>query len=142
MTLQRTFSMIKTDAVAARQIGGILAMIESKGLKIVALKMMQMDKALAEQFYAVHRHRPFFGELVDFITSGPVVAAVLEGPDAVAAYRELMGATDPKAAAPGTIRARFAKSIGENAVHGSDALNTAQTEIALIFPKLADSFVQ
>lgn len=136
MTLQRTFSIIKPDAVKANNIGNILARIESKGLKIVALKMIQMDRALAEEFYGVHKHRPFFGELVDFITSGSVVVSVLEGENAVLAYRELMGATDPKAAAPGTLRADFAKSIGENAVHGSDAAETAKAEIALMFPEL------
>jgi nucleoside-diphosphate kinase len=135
MSKQQTFSMIKPDAVHANHVGQILAKIESKGLKIKALKMFHMDKALGEQFYGVHSHRPFFQELVDFITSGPVVAAVLEGENAVAIYRELMGATDPAKASAGTIRAEFAKSIGENAVHGSDATDTALIEIALIFPE-------
>lgn len=133
MPIERTFSIIKPDATARNLTGAINAMIEKKGLRIVAQKRVRMSTAEAETFYGVHRARPFFGELVDFMTSGPVVVQVLEGENAVAAYRDLMGATDPAKAAPGTIRKEHAKSIGENSVHGSDASETAEKEIAQFF---------
>jgi nucleoside-diphosphate kinase len=133
MTIERTFSIIKPDATTRNLTGAINAMIEKAGLRIVAQKRMRMSRAEAETFYAVHRARPFFGELVEFMTSGPVVVQVLEGENAVAAYRDLMGATDPAKAAPGTIRKQHAGSIGENSVHGSDAAETAQKEIAQFF---------
>ena len=136
MTKQRTFSIIKPDAVAANHIGQILARMEQKGLKVVAMKMVHLNQAQAEAFYAVHRERPFFKDLVSFMISGPVVMSVLEGENAIAVYRDLMGATDPKKAAPGTLRADFAKSIDANAVHGSDAPETAAQEIQLMFPEL------
>jgi nucleoside-diphosphate kinase len=133
MTIERTFSIIKPDATAGNVTGAINAMIEKAGLRIVAQKRMWMSRKEAETFYAVHRERPFFGELVDFMISGPVVVQVLEGENAVAAYRDLMGATDPAKAAPNTIRKVHAKSIGENSVHGSDATDTAEKEIAQFF---------
>jgi nucleoside-diphosphate kinase len=133
MAIERTFSIIKPDATAGNATGAINAMIEKAGLRIVAQKRMRMSRKEAEIFYAVHRTRPFFGELVDFMISGPVVVQVLEGENAVAAYRDLMGATDPAKAAPGTIRKEHAKSIGENSVHGSDAADTAEKEIAQFF---------
>jgi nucleoside-diphosphate kinase len=133
MTVERTFSIIKPDATARNVTGAINAMIEKAGLRIVAQKRIRMSREQAETFYAVHRERPFFGELVDFMISGPVVVQVLEGDNAVAAYRDLMGATDPAKAAPGTIRKLHALSIGENSVHGSDAADTAQKEIAQFF---------
>jgi len=133
MPIERTFSIIKPDATARNLTGAINAMIEKKGLRIVAQKRVRMSTAEAETFYDVHRARPFFRELVDFMTSGPVVVQVLEGENAVAAYRDLMGATDPAKAAPGTIRKEHAKSIGENSVHGSDAPETAAKEIAQFF---------
>ncbi len=133
MAIERTFSIIKPDAAARNLTGAINAMIEKAGLRIVAQKRIRMSREEAETFYAVHRERPFFGELVDFMISGPVVVQVLEGNNAVAAYRDLMGATDPAKAAPGTIRKVHAKSIGENSVHGSDAADTAQKEIAQFF---------
>jgi nucleoside-diphosphate kinase len=133
MAIERTFSIIKPDATARNATGAINAMIEKAGLRIVAQKRMRMSRKEAETFYAVHRARPFFGELVDFMISGPVVVQVLEGENAVAAYRDLMGATDPAKAAPGTIRKEHAKSIGENSVHGSDAADTAEKEIAQFF---------
>jgi nucleoside-diphosphate kinase len=133
MALERTFSIIKPDATARNLTGAINAMIEKAGLRIVAQKRVSITRAQAQTFYAVHRERPFFGELVDFMISGPVVVQVLEGEDAIAAYRDLMGATDPAKAAPGTIRKAFAKSIGENSVHGSDAAATAAAEIAQFF---------
>ncbi len=133
MAIERTFSIIKPDATARNVTGAINALIEKAGLRIVAQKRMRMSREQAETFYAVHRARPFFGELVDFMTSGPVVVQVLEGENAVAAYRDLMGATDPAKAAPGTIRKLHALSIGENSVHGSDAADTAQKEIAQFF---------
>jgi nucleoside-diphosphate kinase len=133
MALERTFSIIKPDATARNLTGAINAMIEKAGLRIVAQKRVSITRAQAETFYAVHRERLFFGELVDFMISGPVVVQVLEGENAIAAYRDLMGATDPAKAAPGTIRKAFAKSIGENSVHGSDAAATAGTEIAQFF---------
>ena len=133
MAIERTFSIIKPDATAGNLTGAINAMIEKAGLRIVAQKRLWMSRAQAETFYAVHRARPFFGELVAFMTSGPVVVQVLEGENAVAAYRDLMGATDPAKAAAGTIRKAHAKSIGENSVHGSDAADTAAVEIAQFF---------
>ena len=133
MALERTFSIIKPDATARNLIGAINAMVEKAGLRIVAQKRVSITRAQAETFYAVHRERPFFGELVDFMISGPVVVQVLQGENAIAAYRDLMGATDPAKAAPGTIRKAHAKSIGENSVHGSDAAATAATEIAQFF---------
>src|ERR1700728_3330999 len=125
MSIERTFSILKPDATARNVTGAINAMIEKVGLRIVAQKRVWMSREQAETFYGVHRQRPFFGELVDFMTSGPVVVQVLEGESAIAAYRHLMGATDPAKAAPGTIRKLHAKSIGENTVHGSDAAATA-----------------
>jgi nucleoside-diphosphate kinase len=133
MAIERTFSIIKPDATARNLTGAINAMIEKAGLRIIAQKRVIISRPQAEAFYAVHRQRPFFGELVDFMISGPVVVQVLEGENAIAAYRDLMGATDPGKAAEGTIRKAFAKSIGENSVHGSDAPETAQKEIAQFF---------
>ena len=135
MAIERTFSIIKPDAVAKNAIGEIVARFEKAGLKVVAARLMQLSRDDAERFYAVHKERPFFKDLVGFMTSGPVVVQVLEGDDAIAKNRELMGATDPKEAAPGTIRADFAESIDANAVHGSDAPETAATEIAFFFPE-------
>ncbi len=137
MAIQRTLSIIKPDAVAKNVIGKIYSRFETNGLKIVAAQMRQLSKEEAEGFYAVHRERPFFNDLVKFMTSGPVMIQVLEGENAIAKNRELMGATDPKKAAPGTIRADFASSIDANAVHGSDAPETAAVEIAYFFPTLA-----
>ena len=133
MAVERTLSIIKPDGVKKNVIGKILAMFEEKGMKVVAAKMMQMTRGEAEGFYAVHKARPFFGELVDFMQSGPVLVMVLEGEDAIARNREIMGATDPAKAAAGTIRKLFAASIGENTVHGSDAPETAKTEIGWFF---------
>jgi len=133
MTVERTFSIIKPDATERNLTGAINAVIEKAGLRIVAQKRIRMSTREAETFYAVHRERPFFRELVDFMTSGPVVVQVLEGNNAVAGYRDLMGATDPAKAAAGTIRKQFARSIGENSVHGSDAAETAAKEIAQFF---------
>ena len=137
MAIERTLSIIKPDAVAKNVIGKIYSRFESTGLKIVAAQMRQLSKAEAEGFYAVHKERPFFADLVKFMTSGPVMIQVLEGEGAIAKNRELMGATDPKKAAPGTIRADFAESIDANAVHGSDAPETAAVEIAYFFPTLS-----
>jgi nucleoside-diphosphate kinase len=134
MAVERTLSIIKPDAVRKNAIGQILARFEAAGLKIVAARMMHLSRAEAEGFYAVHRERPFFRDLVGFMTSGPVLVQVLEGENAIAKNRELMGATDPKKAARGTIRADFADSIDANAVHGSDAPETARTEVAYFFP--------
>ena len=134
MAVERTFSIIKPDAVAKNAIGQIVARFEAAGLKIIAARMMHLSRAQAEGFYAVHRGRPFFRDLVDFMISGPVLLQVLQGENAIARNRELMGATDPKKAAKGTIRADFADSIDANAVHGSDAPETARTEIAFFFP--------
>ena len=134
MALERTLSIIKPDAVKKNVIGRILARFEEAGLRVIAARMMQLSRAQAEGFYAVHRERPFFRDLVDFMSSGPVVVQVLEGDDAIARNRDLMGATDPKKAAQGTIRADFAASIDANAVHGSDAPDTARVEIAYFFP--------
>ena len=136
MAIERTLSIIKPDAVAKNVIGKIYSRFESGGLKIVASKMAWLSVQEAGQFYAVHKERPFYGELVEFMTSGPVMVQVLEGEDAIAKNRDLMGATDPKKAAPGTIRADFAESIDANAVHVSDGPDTAKTEIAFFFPAM------
>ena len=133
--MQQTLSIIKPDAVKKNVVGKILDRFESNGLRIAATKKIQLSRADAEAFYAVHKERPFFGELVEFMISGPVVVSVLEGENAVAKNRELMGATDPKEAAPGTIRADFAESIDANAVHGSDSLENAEVEIAFFFAR-------
>ncbi|WP_353182761.1 nucleoside-diphosphate kinase [Bosea sp. (in: a-proteobacteria)] len=133
MAVQRTFSILKPDATKRNLTGAVNAVIEKAGLRIVAQKRIQMTKAQAETFYAVHAARPFFGELVEFMTSGPVVVQVLEGEDAIARYRDVMGATNPANAAEGTIRKLFAESVGENTVHGSDAPETAAVEIAQFF---------
>jgi nucleoside-diphosphate kinase len=133
MAIERTFSIIKPDATARNLTGAINAMIEKAGLRIIAQKRVAISSEQAEAFYGVHRERPFFRELVDFMTSGPVVVQVLEGENAITAYRDLMGATDPAKAAAGTIRKAFARSIGENSVHGSDAADTAGKEIAQFF---------
>lgn len=134
MAVERTLSIIKPDAVGKNAIGRIVARFEAAGLKVIALRMKHLSRAEAEGFYAVHRERPFFKDLVDFMISGPVVIQALEGESAIAKNRELMGATDPKKAAKGTIRADFADSIDANAVHGSDAPETASVEIAYFFP--------
>lgn len=133
MATNRTFTMIKPDAVEAGNIGGILNMITEAGFRIVSLKLTQLTKVDAEQFYAVHNARPFFGELVEFMTRGPIVAAILEKENAVEAFRTLIGATNPADAAEGTIRKKYAKSIGENAVHGSDSDENAAIEGAFHF---------
>jgi len=133
MAVERTFSIIKPDATERNLTGAINALIEQSGLRIVAQKRLRMSRAEAETFYAVHRERPFFGELVEFMTSGPIVVQVLEGENAIAKYREIMGATDPAKAAPGTIRKLHARSLGENSVHGSDAAETAVNEISQFF---------
>jgi len=134
MPLERTLSIIKPDAVKKNVIGQIYARFEAAGLRVVAARMAHLSRAEAEGFYAVHRERPFFRDLVDFMISGPVMIQVLQGDDAIAKNRELMGATDPKKAAKGTIRADFADSIDANAVHGSDGPDTARDEIAYFFP--------
>ncbi|MGJ8664152.1 MAG: nucleoside-diphosphate kinase [Marinicella sp.] len=136
MSKQRTLSIIKPDAVAKNVIGQIYHRFENAGLKVVAAKMKQLSQAEAEGFYAVHSERPFFGDLVSFMTSGPVMIQVLEGEDAIKKNRDIMGATNPKEAAPGTIRADFAESIDANAVHGSDAEETAAFEIAYFFSSI------
>jgi nucleoside-diphosphate kinase len=133
MAIERTFSIIKPDATARNLTGAINALIEQSGLRIVAQRRVRITREQAGTFYAVHRARPFFGELVDFMISGPVVVQVLEGENAIAKYRDIMGATDPAKAAAGTIRKLHAKSIGENSVHGSDAADTAANEIAQFF---------
>src|SRR5262245_42117925 len=133
MAIERTFSILKPDATERNLTGAINAMIEQAGLRIVAQRRVRITRAQAETFYAVHRERPFFGELVEFMTSGPVVVQVLEGENAIARYRDVMGATDPAKAAAGTIRKVHARSIGENSVHGSDAPETAVKEIAQFF---------
>ena len=133
MAVERTFSIIKPDATQRNLTGAINAIIEGAGLRIVAQKRVRITREQAETFYGVHRERPFFGELVEFMTSGPVVVQVLEGEGAIAKYRDVMGATDPAKAAPGTIRKVHARSIGENSVHGSDAPDTAAKEIAQFF---------
>jgi nucleoside-diphosphate kinase len=133
MAIERTLSIIKPDAVSRNQIGEILTCFEQAGLKIVAMKMMHLSKEQAEAFYEVHKARPFYADLVKFVSSGPVLVQVLEGENAILKNRDIMGATNPKEALPHTIRARFAKSIDENAVHGSDAPETAKAEIAFFF---------
>jgi nucleoside-diphosphate kinase len=133
MAVERTFSIIKPDATQRNLTGAINALIEQAGLRIVAQKRVRMSLAEAETFYAVHRERPFFRELVEFMTSGPVVVQVLEGENAIAKYRDIMGATNPAKAADGTIRKLHARSVGENSVHGSDAPETAATEISQFF---------
>ena len=133
MAVERTLSIIKPDAVAKNVIGKIYSRFEKAGLQIVAARMMHLTKEQAGEFYAVHKERPFYGELVDFMTSGPVMVQVLEGEDAIAKNREVMGATNPKEAADGTIRADFAETVDENAVHGSDAPETAAVEIKFFF---------
>lgn len=133
MALERTLSIVKPDAVAKNVIGEIYSRFEKAGLKIVAAKYKQLTREEAEGFYAVHKERPFFGALVEFMTSGPVMIQALEGENAVAAHRDLLGATNPKDAAPGTIRADFADSIDANAAHGSDSVENAKTEIAYFF---------
>jgi len=134
MAIERTFSIIKPDAVAKNVIGDIVSRFEKNGLRIVAMRMLHLSKEQAQGFYAVHRERPFYNDLVEFMTSGPVVVQVLEGENAIKKNRELMGATNPAEAALGTIRADFAKTVDENAVHGSDAPETAAQEIAFFFP--------
>ncbi|BDD94670.1 nucleoside-diphosphate kinase [Pandoraea sp. XJJ-1] len=134
MAVERTLSIIKPDAVAKNVIGQIYSRFENAGLKIAAAKLVHLSRAEAEQFYAVHKERPFFKDLVDFMVSGPVMIQVLEGENAVAKHRDLMGATDPKKAEKGTIRADFADSIDANAVHGSDAAETAAVEVSFFFP--------
>jgi nucleoside-diphosphate kinase len=136
MAVERTLSIIKPDAVAKNVIGRIYQRFEDSGLKVIAARMTQLSQAEAEGFYAVHRERPFFKDLVGFMISGPVMVQVLEGDNAILKNRDLMGATDPKKAAAGTIRADFADSIDANAVHGSDAADTARNEIAYFFPAL------
>jgi nucleoside-diphosphate kinase len=133
MAVERTFSILKPDATERNLTGAINAVIEKAGLRIVAQKRVLMSRREAETFYAVHKERPFFGELVQFMTSGPVVVQVLEGENAVAKYREIMGATNPAQAAEGTIRKQFARSVGENSVHGSDSVDNARIEIAQFF---------
>jgi nucleoside-diphosphate kinase len=133
MAIERTLSIIKPDAVAKNLIGEIYSRFEKNGLRIIAARMMQLSKAQAEGFYAVHRERPFYRDLVEFMTSGPVIVQVLEGEDAINKNRELMGATNPRDADPGTIRADFATTVDENAVHGSDGPDTAKQEIAFFF---------
>lgn len=133
MAIERTLSILKPDAVAKNKIGAIIARIEEAGLKVIAARMKHLTPGEAEGFYAVHRERPFFKDLVKFMTSGPVMVMALEGENAVQVYRDVMGATNPKNAAPGTIRADFADSIDENAAHGSDSLENAKNEIAYFF---------
>lgn len=133
MAIERTFSILKPDVTRRNLTGAVNALIESGGLRIVAQKRLQMSRSQAETFYAVHKARPFFGELVETMTSGPVVVQVLEGEDAIKRYREILGATDPSKAAEGTIRKKYAVSVGENSAHGSDAPETAIVEIAQFF---------
>jgi nucleoside-diphosphate kinase len=136
MVIERTLSIIKPDAVAKNVIGQIVTRFEEAGLKVVAARLQQLSRTDAERFYAVHKERPFFKDLVDFMISGPVFVQVLEGENAIQKNRDLMGATDPKKAAPGTLRADFADSIDANAVHGSDAPDTAAAEVAFFFPEM------
>ena len=133
MATQRTFSIIKPDATERNLTGAVNAVIEKSGLRIIAQRRIKMSREQAEQFYSVHKERPFFGELVEFMTSAPVVVQVLEGENAVKAYRDVMGATNPEEAADGTVRKLYAKSIGENSVHGSDSEENAKVEIAQFF---------
>jgi nucleoside-diphosphate kinase len=135
MAVERTISIIKPDAVAKNVIGDIYNRFEKAGLRIVAARMLQLSREQAGEFYAVHKERPFYKDLVDFMTSGPVMVQILEGEDAIAKNRELMGATNPQEAAPGTIRADHAKTVDENAVHGSDGPDTAAVEMAFFFPE-------
>jgi nucleoside-diphosphate kinase len=135
MTMERTLAIIKPDAVARDAIGAICSRLEQAGLRIVAARMLRLGREQATAFYAVHQARPFFADLVDFMVSGPIMVLVLEGEDAIARYRAVMGATDPTSAAPGTLRADFATSATRNAVHGSDAPAAAETEIAFFFPE-------
>ncbi|MGB0678744.1 MAG: nucleoside-diphosphate kinase [Polyangiales bacterium] len=134
MALQRTLGIVKPDATRAKKSGEVIAAIEASGLNVIALRMQRLSRPQAEAFYAVHRERPFFGELVEFMVSGPVVVLALEGEDAVARYRQLMGATDPAKAEAGTLRQRFGSNVGENAVHGSDSADNARQELAFFFP--------
>lgn len=134
MAIERTLSILKPDTVEKNKIGEVIALIEKAGLKIIAAKMTHLSRPQAEGFYAVHKERPFFGELVEFMTRGPVVIMVLEGENAIATYRKVMGATNPAQAEEGTIRKLYAKDVGENAVHGSDGPDTAKQEIAYFFP--------
>src|SRR5580658_7664577 len=134
MSVQRTFCIIKPDAIEKRKGGAILALLEERGFHVLALKRLALTKPVAEGFYSVHKARPFFGELVQFMTRSPVVIAVLEREDAVAEYRKVMGATDPAKADSGTIRKLYGSNVGENAVHGSDSIENAQIEIAYFFP--------
>ena len=133
MAVERTLSIVKPDAVAKNQIGEVLRRFEQAGLRVVAARMLHLSTAQAQSFYAVHKERPFYNDLVKFMTSGPVLVQVLEGENAIARNREIMGATDPKKAAPATIRADLAESIERNVVHGSDASDTARTEVAYFF---------
>ncbi len=133
MAIETTFSIIKPNAVKKNAIGSIIQMFEKNGLKIAAMKMVRLEKAKCEEFYAEHKERPFFGELVSFMTSGPVVLMALKGENAITRNREIMGATDPKKAAPGTIRALYGDSVGENAVHGSDSPASAERELKIFF---------
>jgi nucleoside-diphosphate kinase len=135
MAQELTFSIIKPNAVQKNNMGAIIEKFETSGLKIAAAKLTRISKSKCEEFYAEHKARPFFGELVSFMTSGPVMLMALKGDNAVAKNREIMGATDPKKAAPGTIRALFGDSVGENAVHGSDSASSAERELALFFEK-------
>ena len=137
MAVTRTFSIIKPDATKRNLTGAVTKMLEDAGLRVVASKRIHMTREQAEGFYAVHKERPFFGELVDFMVSGPIMVQVLEGDNAIAKNRELMGATDPAKAAPGTIRADFASTVDANAVHGSDGAETAKVEVAFFFPEMA-----
>ncbi len=134
MAIERTLSILKPDTVEKNNVGNVIALIEKAGLKVVAAKMTHLTRRQAEGFYAVHRERPFFGELCEFMTRGPVVVMVLEGDNAIATYRNVMGATNPANADEGTIRKLYAKDVGENAVHGSDAADTAKQEVAYFFP--------
>ncbi|MFW5876596.1 MAG: nucleoside-diphosphate kinase [Myxococcota bacterium] len=134
MALERTLGLIKPDAVEKKRVGDIIAMIEESGLDVIALRMTRLSRPQAEAFYAVHRERPFFGELVQFMSRGPIVAMVLQGEDAVARWRDRMGATDPAKADEGTIRKKHGADVGENAVHGSDAPETARNEVSFFFP--------
>ena len=136
MAIERTLSIIKPDATEKNIIGKIFTRFEDNGLKIIATRMISLSKEQAGEFYAVHKERPFFGELVEYMTSGPVVVSCLEGDSAVSNHRKLMGATDPKEAEPGTIRADFAESISANAVHGSDSVENAENEVRFFFPEL------
>lgn len=134
--MERTLSIVKPDAVAANKVGAILAAIEAKGMRIVALRMLRLKPDQAQSFYAVHRERPFYKSLCEFMTSGPIVVSVLEAGDAIVRYRNLMGATNPAQAAEGTLRKLFATDVERNAVHGSDGPDTAKQEIAFFFPEL------